>query len=138
SSASAVPKTNSWASTNRSSWKGSPIVIDSSARRIARADSASRTCGKMVMSDAATCHCKEFRHSYLLFVIVGDARDEDYPSRNSFRPRSRNPAARQSGKVARQAAVCICGGRAGQAIDDDGCGICDACLDAPLQATGNP
>ena len=28
--------------------------------------------------------------------------------------------------------------QAGQAMDDDGCGICDACLDAPLQTTGNP
>ncbi|MCR6502885.1 hypothetical protein MUO32_28060 [Shinella sp. CPCC 101442] len=42
------------------------------------------------------------------------------------------------GNAARQAAVCVCCGRAGQLMDDDGCGICDACLDAPLQATGNP
>ena len=34
--------------------------------------------------------------------------------------------------------VCLCCERADQPMDDDGCGICDACLDAPLQATGNP
>ncbi|MFC6448257.1 hypothetical protein [Shinella zoogloeoides] len=45
---------------------------------------------------------------------------------------------RQCGKGARRAAACVCCGLAGQAMDDDGCGICDACLDAPLQATGNP
>lgn len=45
---------------------------------------------------------------------------------------------RRCGKAARQAAVCICCGKAGQAMDDDGCGICDVCLDAPLQVTGNP
>ena len=44
---------------------------------------------------------------------------------------------RQCGKGARRAAACVCCGLAGQAMDDDGCGICDACLDAPLQATGN-
>ncbi|WP_439630858.1 hypothetical protein [Shinella sp.] len=43
----------------------------------------------------------------------------------------------QCGNAARQAAACVCCGHAGQAMDDDGCGICDACLDAPLQATGN-
>lgn len=37
-----------------------------------------------------------------------------------------------------RALVCACCGESGQPMDDDGCGICDACLDAPLQATGNP
>lgn len=41
------------------------------------------------------------------------------------------------GKAVRQAVACICCGRVGETIDDDGCGICDACLEAPLQATGN-
>ncbi|OJU67041.1 MAG: hypothetical protein BGO05_06975 [Rhizobiales bacterium 63-7] len=45
---------------------------------------------------------------------------------------------RRCGRSARQAAACIFCGRADQAMDGDGCGICDACLDAPLQATGTP
>jgi hypothetical protein len=45
---------------------------------------------------------------------------------------------RRCGNAAQQAAPCVGCGRAGQVMDDDGCGICDACLDAPLQATGNP
>jgi len=45
---------------------------------------------------------------------------------------------RHCGKVGGLAAVCVCCGRAGQAIDDDGCGICNTCLDAPLQATRTP
>lgn len=45
---------------------------------------------------------------------------------------------RRCGRSARQAAACIFCGRADQAMDDDGCGICDACLNAPLQATGTP
>ena len=32
-------------------------------------------------------------------------------------------------------AVCACCGQAGQPMDDDGCGICDACLEMPVQAT---
>ncbi|WLS07227.1 hypothetical protein Q9314_13665 [Shinella sumterensis] len=35
------------------------------------------------------------------------------------------------GKAVPKAATCICCGRADQAIDDDGCGICDACIGAP-------
>ncbi len=45
---------------------------------------------------------------------------------------------RRCGKAAVPAAVCVCCGQAGRAMDDDGCGICETCLDAPLQATVNP
>lgn len=30
--------------------------------------------------------------------------------------------------------VCLCCQRADQPMDDDGCGICDACLDLPVRA----
>ena len=45
---------------------------------------------------------------------------------------------RRCAKGARPVRACVCCGRTGQAMDDDGCGICNACLDAPLPATGNP
>ncbi len=45
---------------------------------------------------------------------------------------------RRCGYGGRLAVACICCGRLDQPIDDDGCGICDACLDAPLQVTSNP
>jgi hypothetical protein len=31
--------------------------------------------------------------------------------------------------------VCLCCQRSDQPMDDDGCGICDACLGLPLRAT---
>ncbi|MFB9792298.1 MULTISPECIES: hypothetical protein [Shinella] len=31
--------------------------------------------------------------------------------------------------------VCLCCERADQPMDDDGCGICDACLGVPVRAT---
>lgn len=31
--------------------------------------------------------------------------------------------------------VCLCCERADQPMDDDGCGICDACLGLPIRAT---
>jgi len=36
------------------------------------------------------------------------------------------------------AAVCVCCQRADQPMDDDGCGICDACLGLPVRATDGP
>ncbi|MDG4676093.1 UNVERIFIED_ORG: hypothetical protein LHK14_27650 (plasmid) [Roseateles sp. XES5] len=44
---------------------------------------------------------------------------------------------RRCAKATRPAVACICCGNADRAMDDDGCGICDACLDAPLQAICN-
>ncbi len=44
----------------------------------------------------------------------------------------------QCGNAAQPAAGCICCGRMDQTMDDDGCGICDTCLAAPLRAAGNP
>ena len=37
----------------------------------------------------------------------------------------------------RCAVVCLCCERAGQPMDDDGCGICDACLGLPVGATSD-
>lgn len=45
---------------------------------------------------------------------------------------------RRCDQVGGPAAACICCGQVDQPMDEDGCGICDACLDAPLQMTGNP
>lgn len=39
---------------------------------------------------------------------------------------------------ASQPAVCACCGQAGQPMDDDGCGICDACLETPVQVLTHP
>jgi hypothetical protein len=39
---------------------------------------------------------------------------------------------------ARQPVVCACCGEAGQPMDDDGCGICDACLETPLHVSSCP
>ncbi len=57
-------------------------------------------------------------------VAIGDAFEITAPSKSKGRDQCTT--------------VCLCCERAGQVMDDDGCGICDACLDAPLQATGNP
>lgn len=38
----------------------------------------------------------------------------------------------------RCSAVCLCCQRSDQPMDDDGCGICDACLGAPARAADNP
>ncbi|MDX0654675.1 hypothetical protein GOL41_29360 [Sinorhizobium medicae] len=38
-----------------------------------------------------------------------------------------------SGRL-RCSVVCLCCERADQPMDDDGCGICDACLDLPVRA----
>ena len=35
-------------------------------------------------------------------------------------------------------AVCLCCEQADQPMDDDGCGICDACLGLPARAIDNP
>jgi hypothetical protein len=35
-------------------------------------------------------------------------------------------------------AVCLCCQRPDQPMDDDGCGICDACLGMPARAVDNP
>lgn len=37
----------------------------------------------------------------------------------------------------RCAVVCLCCERADQPMDDDGCGICDACLGLPVGATSD-
>ncbi|AOF93076.1 hypothetical protein BSY16_4687 (plasmid) [Sinorhizobium sp. RAC02] len=37
-----------------------------------------------------------------------------------------------------QPVVCACCGQAGQPMDDDGCGICDACLETPVQVLTHP
>lgn len=34
--------------------------------------------------------------------------------------------------------VCLCCERADQPMDDDGCGICDACLGLPLRTIDDP
>jgi hypothetical protein len=34
--------------------------------------------------------------------------------------------------------ICLCCERADQPMDDDGCGICDACLGLPARAVDNP
>lgn len=44
---------------------------------------------------------------------------------------------RRCAKATGQAAACICCGKADQAMDADGCGICDACLNAPLHLACN-
>ena len=38
----------------------------------------------------------------------------------------------------RCSAVCLCCERADQPMDEDGCGICDACLGLPARANDNP
>jgi len=38
----------------------------------------------------------------------------------------------------RRSAVCLCCERSDQPRDDDGCGICDACLGMPARAIDNP
>jgi hypothetical protein len=34
--------------------------------------------------------------------------------------------------------ICLCCEQANQPMDDDGCGICDACLGLPARAVDNP
>lgn len=60
------------------------------------------------------------------------------PTNILFEPAAEIVLPHRCGNAAQPAGGCICCGRADQPMDDDGCGICDACLDAPLQAAGNP
>lgn len=46
------------------------------------------------------------------------------------------PAGREG--RSRCSVVCLCCQRADQPMDDDGCGICDACLGLPVRATDDP
>jgi hypothetical protein len=39
---------------------------------------------------------------------------------------------------ASQPVVCACCSKAGQPMDEDGCGICDSCLETPVQVSGHP
>jgi hypothetical protein len=47
-----------------------------------------------------------------------------------------SPPQRKAGS--RCSAVCLCCQRTDQPMDDDGCGICDACLGLPARAADNP
>ena len=92
----------------------------------------------MALTVATPGHCKGFRCSYLLLDIVGDTAMKTTPINTLFDGAAEIVLPHRFANAAQPAAACICCGRADQSMDDDGCGICDACLDAPLQATGNP
>jgi hypothetical protein len=84
------------------------------------------------------CHCKDFERSYLCSRSLETTAMKTIPIGTLFDPAAEIMLPHRCDHAARTTAACICCGQAGQAMDDDGCGICDACLDAPLQATGSP
>jgi hypothetical protein len=83
-------------------------------------------------------HCKDFRRSYLCSRSLETPAMKTIPIDILFDNTAEIMLPHRCGDAGQPAAGCICCGRADQAMDDDGCGICDTCLEAPLQAAGNP
>jgi hypothetical protein len=92
----------------------------------------------MISPDVFPCHCKDFERSYLCSRSLETTAMKTIPIDTLFDDTTEFILPRRCTKADRQATSCICCGRTDQAMDDDGCGICDACLYAPLQASGNP
>lgn len=95
-------------------------------------------CGKMLSRGVFPCHCKDFERSYLCSRSLEMTAMKTIPIDTLFDADAEILLPRRCVHAARPATACICCGRADQAMDDDGCGICDTCLDAPLQTSGNP